>query len=463
MLTHQQIIRKFAEYLDAEVPETLDSNQEIIGQLLEIRNDFCSQASLHVGYPQSFGHQDSGKKYLFWAPTGWPTGRIKHIASSRLGSKLFDQPCFGQALRTSILSADSDNIFVTGQKTTLAKPVARACKLFAVGNLQFRPLPKKLDGDWIHSSIELLGTDSNENLATVIYYSGETSDADEICFSVANEVRVLHQRKGGQIDRLVERFGNESGPTIIRLVQPEDRVPPSIDNPHVSDWFLCSGDGTTKIQPMDSAQGGTITIDQVPAGFLSHWTRGTRQPWPDESPQNQWDRLLLTDSAANGPLATLCRILSQRRILSSGHIITRKQRVVCFTEVPLADFPNRKIFRHHLARWDFERYGIAIARSAIERLGGRQVEYVDDTVGNADADPFKVACRPDSPIDWRSEQEWRIPGDVDLCKLTSSEAVVFVGDQSDVPIVAALSKWPIVVLPPMPKPQKPTIASETTD
>ena len=49
-------------------------------------------------------------------------------------------------------------------------------------------------------------------------------------------------------------------------------------------------------------------------------------------------------------------------------------------------------------------------------------------------------------IDWREEKEWRLKGDIDLTRVGPDQAVVFVRSLVDAETVAAVSRWPVVVL-----------------
>ena len=144
------------------------------------------------------------------------------------------------------------------------------------------------------------------------------------------------------------------------------------------------------------------------------------------------------------------------RVIYGSSELTRDERpVVCLSEIPLDRLQAHRVFRSHLGRWDFEPFGIAIARSYLESTGARPVIYGDETVWEQLPDndrPFFQhvnASQYESksqPIDWRTEKEWRIVGDLDLDKIPRDQAIVFVHSIQDAKLAGSISNWPVVVL-----------------
>jgi hypothetical protein len=117
----------------------------------------------------------------------------------------------------------------------------------------------------------------------------------------------------------------------------------------------------------------------------------------------------------------------------------------------LAELADRRVFRQHLNRWDFEPYGIAFFKSAfLDKFGANPVVYGDEadwqSMDDAERPFFQVSSTRSKKIDWRDEQEWRVVGDVELDRVAGKEAIVFVKCEDDLDVIRRLSAWPVVVL-----------------
>ena len=147
---------------------------------------------------------------------------------------------------------------------------------------------------------------------------------------------------------------------------------------------------------------------------------------------------------------TLCRIIATRRLIASANLIRSATPVVCFSQVPVGELPQRTIFRSHLARWDFVPYGIAIRKELLQTSGCREVIYGDDTMWDSmkpEQRPwFQLASSADGKIDWTQEREWRLVGDLDLKKIGPDDAFAFVKTNDEAKALGEICHWPIVVL-----------------
>ena len=138
-----------------------------------------------------------------------------------------------------------------------------------------------------------------------------------------------------------------------------------------------------------------------------------------------------------------------QRILASNVLTRSPTPVVCFADVRLTEIEERRTFRSHLARWDFEPYGIAIRKEFLERQGARAVIYGDESDWEALADvdrPFFQRATGEGKQDWRSEYEFRVCGDLPLRRIGPDDAVVCVPSLDEAQQIAPLSRWPVVVL-----------------
>ena len=189
--------------------------------------------------------------------------------------------------------------------------------------------------------------------------------------------------------------------------------------------------------------------------FLTHFTRHRDGPWPDQDERQFLDALILGDAEADhSPIASLGRMLNQRRIAASNNTIRGGFRVVSFTAVPLPEISRRRVFRIHRGRWDFEPYGICLRHDWLTARKTKSVEYGDDELWSrlspSEQPFFQIASThgddPGKSIDWSEEREWRHLGDVDLDELPADAGLVFVPTLAEAELIANISRWPIVVI-----------------
>jgi len=167
--------------------------------------------------------------------------------------------------------------------------------------------------------------------------------------------------------------------------------------------------------------------------FLIHWTRSCVGPWPGESRNDYFARIMDGDEEAGSGLESLQRILQEGKIRASAHLIRGGYPVVPFTECPPEDLPKLISWRAGLRRWTLEPYGIALSKKRLMELGARPVIYGTP----ADFDNLEERDRPffqmaDSRSRyWRDEREWRVVGDVALKVLGENEMALFVPRQTE--------------------------------
>jgi hypothetical protein len=190
--------------------------------------------------------------------------------------------------------------------------------------------------------------------------------------------------------------------------------------------------------------------------FLTHCTRRRAGPWPDQAEAEFLDDLILArDEADHSAQSTIKRIVRQQRLIATARTIRGASAVVSFTAVPLAELHRLRVFRPHRGRWDFEPYGICIQRERLEQLGARAVCYGDDrlweNLSQADRPFFQLRqtrrVAGAATIDWTVEDEWRVIGDIDLSRIPDDDAMLFVPSRAEAREIAAVSRWPVTVVP----------------
>ncbi len=184
--------------------------------------------------------------------------------------------------------------------------------------------------------------------------------------------------------------------------------------------------------------------------YLVHCTRARDGQWPAQTEIGYSTEVILcnSDLSAN-PLESLINILSQRRLVATHFLKRGGFPSVSFSAVSLNELLDRRRYRSHLHRWDWEPYGIAIRRAVLEQsFHCKPVSYLlADQLEQQAADQQWI-CQPDRREDggsWSEECEWRTPVDVRLAKIAAADGFIFVPTIREAQVLSSLSPFPIVV------------------
>jgi hypothetical protein len=165
-----------------------------------------------------------------------------------------------------------------------------------------------------------------------------------------------------------------------------------------------------------------------------HFTRSCPGPWPGQT-RLAYYRALLEErpDAAHTAFDTLCRILEEGRIRGSRHLVRGGAAVVSFTGRPAAELRSLLRWRPGLIRWTFEPYGVAVRKEALPDLGLAPVIYGPESVwrGLAEEDRYRYQSHRPPDLDWSIEEEWRLPGDLDLAALPREAVCVLVPSERE--------------------------------
>ena len=384
-------------------------------------------------------------------PTSWPLSvhrRSVALVSSRLSKRLDLETAWLDRLRQQLASLQSQSESVqvlVGEQAAGAELVEAGCRLYGIPIVRLQPDPSApADSD-------------------------TTPLVDRALFALADEVRVLSCRSRGNIARLIERHLLDPDRRAVPIYVPAEllhclpaeqrqlvqRQPALVAGLTPNSRLSPDGQATLATWRRHSASPQAAAIVAPPhdhplvspAEWLCHWTRPSTGPWPGESRQQYFEALLQTDSDRSA-LSSLRRIVSEQCLRGSRLAIRGGHLVVAFTAVPLTEFRHRRVFRGHRQRYDFEPWGLAIRRSALQGL--RPVIYGC----SEDWKSLPVADRPwfqkatlDGITDTVAEQEWRVAGDLDLQPLSASDVVVFVDNPDDAVNLQPDCRWPVMVLP----------------
>ena len=352
------------------------------------------------------------------------------VGSSRLPQKLDTIPEFFSALLKLAADLDPDrDALVTAEGTACDKFVRRVGDLFGV---RVAVMKKPAEGC-----------------------------ADAVLASVADQMTVLSLRKNGNLHQAVaQRL--EAGKKTRILIEPS-LVKKSLSKELLSHgatgWYLMQREAPlstlsqSRIVSRDSGTESPAALrvkDVDSERYLLHWTRRRVGPWPDQTDQDFIDDLLFGSSRKDHrEVAALRRILATGKILASNGLTRDPRPVVCFSDISFEQLLERRVFRPHLSRWDFEPFGIAIDKAWLKNSGAVAVRYGDEMLWESMSEserPFFQLNRSESKVDWSIENEWRIVGDVDLKCVPPDAAVVFVPTLEHAAEVDEFSRWPVVVL-----------------
>ncbi len=180
---------------------------------------------------------------------------------------------------------------------------------------------------------------------------------------------------------------------------------------------------------------------------LIHCTRAPLTTWPGESRSMYVDSTLAAEPRRTS-MEALCRIIRQQRLQATYTPRGASTGVVCFSDMPFLEISKRKVFRKHRRRWDWEPYGLIISRAKLASLGARPVKYQKSKTlfdGLAAMSVFtQPATTRDGKVDWRIEQEWRLPGPLDLQQLADEEAIVFTRSDAEARSLRTISRFPVL-------------------
>ena len=408
--------------------------------------------------PDSFRPSPENRRMIFWFPYGIPTSQSVAMVSSRLGKKLDQQNQLFDAIRTHFCRFDRDDRFIVSHDSTATFPaLRRAAELFHVPFVEFRRFPAKIDLDWF------LGQLSDSNAANTVFYEQldkleQKASIDKFLIESSCEIRVLGVRRSGNIHKAVlGRLDNDCASRIfvLRNGATVATLQRDLIERGAIGWYLYSK-LENEVQCLPSkpfSQKSYETIDAFKrrsklSDYLAHWTRRCNGPWPNQTNDEFQDELIFhSKGSEHDRVNTLIKILADQTLIAGNNVTRDHHRVVCFTEVPLDEFCQRRTFRSHLNRWDFETVGIAIKKQVLQNLGARRVIYGDESCWqNLDKNLRPYFQKSDGKIDWSFEKEWRITDNLDLGKINASDAFVFVDDQENARKAAAFTNLPIIVL-----------------
>lgn len=433
------------------------------------------------------------------------------LVSSRLPRDLENHPEWFDHFRTAILNAKRDRLtLLTIAKTTCDRFIRRACQLFGCPLLSVEhPSSAKL-----RDLIQLIRLSSPAN-AIWVWPPTENVSRDDLLIRLAQRVLVLKASQKGQT--LVRVTTALSKPDSDWSLDGRRSIyvatdPSLIGNKHLNSllrqgaigWHLTSPKLTNRSDDpvldgsSDRSFGERLTCKELTNGpgnldpenretaddriiplakfreqdqYLYHCTRARTGPWPDQASEEFIDELLFSDAKQRTPLAVLTRMIRQHTICASASLNRCRLPVVSFTQCKLSQIKQMRVYRSHLARWDFEPFGIGMQRDKlIDHFAACRVQYgatEDFEKLPSEQQPYfqlaRTRTKAGTEIDWTMEQEWRVLGDVDFHdyigetgwnddheaghgKRSLDPVIVFVPTMADAQLLVELTDLPIIVV-----------------
>jgi len=431
---------------------------------------------------------------LFWWSRGVPRGPFAGVAASRTGRDPVAVAEVLRALRLVLTSSWTNGVgsVVNVAGTSLSRYVTRAGVLFQLPILEVSVAESRTrPSRWLETLMRDVG-EFSLLVSPAECETGETSGnlsalmqtipaRDRLLTLLADSLSVLHLRPNGHCYQAISARLEEQQrlPTSVRLVYGEQECLETVAAPLLQlgavRWLL-SSEELSETSSLKKGDLLTMTREPIPRErikriqlelacvhrdsteepeWLTHWTRAATHEWPDETPEQRLDvQLLDMEAADHSAAATLTRIVTERRIRLSSAGIQGGRLAVCLTAVPLMQQSERRVFRSHRGRWDFEPFGICIRTTRAKQLGIRPVIYGDESarsrIPEAEQLWFQLAgtklAEDETGIDWRAEQEWRSPIDVPLDAFGPADLFVFcpTGELAD--RLQPLCNWPVMAL-----------------
>jgi hypothetical protein len=172
----------------------------------------------------------------------------------------------------------------------------------------------------------------------------------------------------------------------------------------------------------------------LPDDYLWHWTRGKHGIWNGETRREFCSDLLCSRFAPRNALATLCRILKERKIRAGSLHIAGNIPVTSFTENHPAHSSVLFTWRRDLQQMNFEPYGIGIPREYAHSKGVRRLKYGT----TPDWDTMQSDNR------WKNEREWRVRGDFLLDDECITKMIVVVRKLQEIECIRTIFKKCVV-------------------
>jgi hypothetical protein len=241
------------------------------------------------------------------------------------------------------------------------------------------------------------------------------SERDRIAVSLANQLYPVSVRQGGNLERLFK--DNPAKISTAQLAHSTEY------NPHVRRANVAIREEEL-----------TACVRDMKWDYLTHFTRTAYAPWPGETSADFYRAIY--NSGVCYPrtaLATLKRIVADKKIWASYYHIRGGHKVVSFTELHPREAINLIKWRPRYVRWNFEPCGVAIDKKYARSIGIRPVIYDSPERYYKLADEAKPFYQNpgEKGGEWEPEKEWRYHGNLDLAAIPPENILLLVRNKND--------------------------------
>lgn len=410
-------------------------------------------------------------------PERFLTRRLLGILSSHPARDAFRAPQWQKSLDSILqLAKHEAAVVLYPHQAPYGPAIEFACNRFAIECLSVKTHAVKTHAD--KSPIALTTTDQT-NPRCIDLYCQFHSDEDgsktptipsedlAVC-ALVDRLVALNVSPGGKVASLLEhRLRCSHVPPSSLWIRAESTASKSqsVAQKHWSDlgailWFPDQAPEPSQSSWSCSRRAVPSTLQlagRIPSPLLSsdryliHTTRARQSQWPDQSQRDLLDEAFRFEwNPSPTPFETLHRIVLSQRLVATTARKRGAKASICLTENPLAALLTMRTFQSHLARWDWEPYGIAILKSTLEQLGCRPVRYMKKCEIARLAPDEQVFCQPiperPEDRDWTVEREWRFLNDLRLAHLPANCAFLFVPEEWQTRALAHDSRWPVFSL-----------------
>ena len=232
---------------------------------------------------------------------------------------------------------------------------------------------------------------------------------DKLALDLASKIIPISIRPDGNLSLLIDKYRHDENVEIIEnfKVEYNPKKPDQAFKPELV----------------------RVAIPRKKWNFITHWTRTCYGPWPGEKSADFYRRLIASgNDYPQNALETLKQILKEKVIRGSGNNLRAGLSGVSFSSLHPADVLPLMGWRKRLVRWNFEPYGLAIARSAAIEANIQPVIYgkpeIYDQLVETDKPYFQNQGSDGGA--WKEEQEWRYLGDLDLSRINHQDMRIIV-------------------------------------
>jgi hypothetical protein len=163
--------------------------------------------------------------------------------------------------------------------------------------------------------------------------------------------------------------------------------------------------------------------------YLYHYTRACNGAWPGQSHEEYLQSLLRGDpDSGHTALDTLMRMVVEGKIRAGTGLVRGPEPVVSWTSRSPLELESIRQWNPALIRWTFEPFGIAVARTALKKIGAKPAIYGGNALYSRldPSDRFRFQLHQPPGRSWKQEREWRSRGDLSIAAIPAGDVAIFV-------------------------------------